>query len=84
LWRVEQRLEPDDWGPMSSVGKGVNEIRIQIGDDFRVFYIAKFDDAIYVLHAFQKKSGKTREADLRIGRRRLAEVTREQLERRKK
>jgi phage-related protein len=49
-----------------------------------VFYIAKFDDAIYVLHAFQKKSGKTREADLRIGRRRLAEVTREQLERRKK
>jgi phage-related protein/predicted XRE-type DNA-binding protein len=83
LWRLEQGLEPDDWGPMKAVGVGVNEIRIQIGDDFRVFYVAKFSDGIYVLHAFEKKSQQTKDHDIRLGQRRLAEVQQAQLARRK-
>jgi len=80
---TEQGLEPDNWSPMTAVGVGVNEIRIQMGEDFRVFYIAKFSDWIYVLHAFEKKSQATSARDLQLGRRRLAEVEQAQLERRK-
>ena len=48
---------PSDWKPMSSVGAGVVELRVQTEDGaFRLMYIAKFAEAIYVLHAFQKKS----------------------------
>lgn len=83
LWRLEQGLEPDNWSPMRAVGVGVNEIRIQIGDDFRVFYIAKFSDRIYVLHAFEKKSQETKDHDIRLGKQRLAEVQQEQIARRK-
>ena len=83
LRRLQQGHEPDNWSPMTAVGVGVNEIRIQIGEDFRVFYIAKFSDGIYVLHAFEKKSQATKDRDLQLGRRRLAEVEQAQLERRK-
>ena len=56
---------------MKTVGSGTCEIRIkESGDEYRVFYVAKFGDTIYVLHAFQKKSQKTPERDLNIGRRR--------------
>jgi len=48
-------LQPKDFKPMSSVGKGVNEVRIRLGMQYRVFYVAKFKNAIYVLHAFNKK-----------------------------
>jgi phage-related protein len=57
LDRVQNGLDPDSWKPMSSIGTGVREIRIR--DDagaFRVIYLAKFKDAIYVLHCFQKKT----------------------------
>ena len=56
LDRVQQGRSPDDWKPMSSVGQGVTEIRIrEAGGAFRVIYVAKFANAIYVLHCFQKK-----------------------------
>ena len=61
---------------MRSVGPGVHEIRIRTGKAHRVFYIAKYEEAIYVLHAFEKKTQRTRDADLELGRKRLAEVNR--------
>ena len=64
LARVQDGLEPESWKPMPSVGLGVNEIRIREGGAFRVIYVAKFPEAIYVLHAFQKKARKTPKADI--------------------
>src|SRR5262245_32935844 len=73
LRRVQQGLDPDDWKPMQTVGPGVREIRIHIGGAFRVFYVATRAEAIYVLHAFEKKTQKTGGAqDLRIGRERFS------------
>lgn len=60
LDKVQQGLNPSDWKPMPSIGSGVREIRIRerIGA-YRVIYIATFEDAVYVLTAFQKKQQKT-------------------------
>ena len=63
LERVQAGKEPTDWKPMASVGLGVNEIRVREGGAFRVIYVAKFPEAIYVLHAFQKKTGRMPKAD---------------------
>jgi phage-related protein len=68
LRRVQQGLDPDDWKPMQTVGPGVREIRIHIAGAHRVFYVATRPEAIYVLHAFEKKTQKTSAHDLRIGR----------------
>ena len=66
LRRVQQGLEPNDWKPMSAVGVGVQEIHIHTGLEHRVFYVAKFTEGVYVLHAFEKRTRKTpiRETDL--------------------
>lgn len=56
LWLVQQGEDPPDGRSMSSIGPGACEIRADDGDAYRVIYIAKFEEAIYVLHAFQKKS----------------------------
>jgi len=71
---VQQGKEPDDFKPMASVGPGVYEIRVQLGDAYRVFYVAKFEEAVYVLHAFQKKTQKTARHDIEIGRQRYGAV----------
>ena len=76
LRRVQQGLPPDDWKPMTSVGSGVAEIRLHSILEHRVFYVAKFEEAIYVLHAFEKRTRQTRQADLDLARKRLAEVVR--------
>ena len=68
LRRVQQGLDPDDWKPMQAVGPGVREIRIHVGGANRVFYVATRPEAVYVLHAFEKKTQKTSAHDLRIGR----------------
>ena len=68
LRRVQQGLDPDDWKPMQTVGPGVREIRIHIAGAHRVFYVATRPEAIYILHAFEKKTQKTSAHDLRIGR----------------
>ena len=65
---------PTDWKPMPSVGLGVNEIRIHTRVEYRVMYVAKFEEAIYVLHAFEKRSRQTRDADLALARERFKEV----------
>ena len=56
---------------MPSVGLGVNEIRVRTGGAFRVIYIAKFVEAVYALHAFEKRSRKTARADIELARRRF-------------
>ena len=63
---------------MQSVGMGAREIRIR-GDDgaFRVIHVARFGDAVYVLHCFQKKTRQTRKADIDLAAKRYREVARE-------
>jgi phage-related protein len=67
LRRVQQGLDPQDWKSMQTVGPGVREIRIHVAGAYRVFYLATRPEAIYVLHAFEKKTRKTSVHDLRIG-----------------
>jgi phage-related protein len=74
LRQVQYGLDPSDWKPMRGVGPGVREIRVRDpAGAFRVLYIATLADAVYVLHAFQKKSQATakRELDLATLRLRL-------------
>jgi phage-related protein len=74
LHQVQQGLSPSDWKPMSIVGPGVSEIRIHTDNEHRIFYIAKFDEAVYVLHAFEKKTQKTPRRDIELARARLEQV----------
>ena len=71
LGLVQAGEEPSDWKPMPSVGLGVNEIRVRAGGAFRMIYAAKFVEAVYVLHAFQKQSRKTAREDLELARTRF-------------
>ncbi|MEX2272704.1 MAG: type II toxin-antitoxin system RelE/ParE family toxin [Vicinamibacterales bacterium] len=66
LRKVQQGLDPDDWKPMTSIGSGVREIRIQTDLAHRVFYIATFEEAVYMLHAFEKKTRKTPPHDIEL------------------
>lgn len=72
LYQVQCGLEPSDWKPIGAVGPGVREIRIHTKVEHRVIYIAKFAEAVYVLHAFEKRTRRTNAADLDLARRRLA------------
>jgi phage-related protein len=77
LDRVQRGLEPDDWKPMPSVGPGVREVRIQDeAGAFRVIYTAARAEAVYVLHAFQKKTQATAKRELDLAKTRLRELTR--------
>jgi len=67
---------PRDWKPMSQVGSGVFEIRVRVGGAFRLIYVAKFTEGIYVLHVFQKKSQRTAGIDIELARTRLKAVQR--------
>jgi len=76
LDRVQRGLEPDDCKPMSDIGAGVREIRVRDGAGaFRVIYIAALGDAIYVLHACQKKTRTTAFHDLDVAARRLRQIS---------
>jgi len=67
LSKVQEGLEPEDWKPFEEVGAGTREIRIrEAGGAFRVLYVAKFEEAVYVLHCFQKKTQVTSQHDKRI------------------
>ncbi len=59
---------------MNGVGPGAMEIRIRVGGEWRVVYVAKFRSAVYVLHAFQKKTQKTSKADVELARNRYDEI----------
>ena len=75
LDKVQRGLQPDDFKPMPTIGKGVEEIRIR--DDsgiYRVIYTARLADAVYVLHAFQKKTQRTSQRDIEMAKVRFGEM----------
>jgi phage-related protein len=74
LRRVQCGLMPSDWKALPSVGAGAYEIRLHTAVEHRVFYVAKFKEAIAMLHAFEKKTRQTRAADIDLGKRRYAEL----------
>ena len=79
LDKVQRGQQPDDFKPMPSIGKGVEEVRIW--DDagaFRVIYTARIKSAVVVLHAFQKKTQTTNRQDIELARARLATFVKEQ------
>ena len=79
LGRVQNSLMPLDWKPMESVGQGTQEIRITTADggasiQHRVPYVARFAEAVYVLHASEKTSQRTSRHDLEVGRARYKQM----------
>ena len=71
LYKVQIGLDPSDWKPMATVGPGVREIRIHTDKEYRVIYIARLEEAIYILHGFTRKSAKTLQSDLNLASRRF-------------
>ena len=84
LRKVQQALDPDDWKPMTSVGLGVREIRIQTELAHRVFYLATFEEAVYVLHAFEKRTRKTPPHEIQLARDRYRALLKKRAEDAKK
>jgi len=74
LWEVQQGNEPADWKPMPIVGQGVNELRIHAEGEYRVLYVAKFANGVYVLHVFRKKTQQTQKQDIELATRRYREL----------
>lgn len=78
LDKVQRGEQPTDFKPMPSIGKGVEELRVW--DDsgtYRVVYVARWADAVYVLHAFQKKTQATSKRDMELAKKRYAELTKD-------
>jgi phage-related protein len=71
---VQRGLEPRDWKPMQGIGPGVREIRIHLLGEWRDMYVANFADAVYVLHAFQKKTQRTGQREIEVARRRYRQI----------
>ncbi|HEV2201366.1 MAG TPA: type II toxin-antitoxin system RelE/ParE family toxin [Bryobacteraceae bacterium] len=76
LETIQHGMEPSDWKPMPTIGAGVREIRIHASAEHRVFYVARFERSIYVLHAFVKKTPKTPKSAIRLGMSRYREALR--------
>lgn len=77
LDKVQKGLQPDDFKPMPSIGKGVEEIRVRDETGiYRTIYTARIADAVYVLHAFQKKTQTTSKSDIDIAKERYTELIR--------
>ena len=77
LRRVQAGVQPTDWKPMASIGLGVQEIRIHGDGEYRVIYIAKFAEAVYVLHSFQKKTQTTAPRDIALATKRYRALANE-------
>lgn len=80
IGKLEKGYDPDDWKPVATVGPGVKEIRVwdEVGT-FRVIYVAKFADAVYILHCFQKKTQQTSPKDIELARKRYKDLVQERL-----
>jgi phage-related protein len=74
LRAVQNGLEPSNWKPMQIIGPGVKEIRIRVLGEWRIIFIAKCRDAVYVLHAFQKKTRKISQHDIDLARQRYGQI----------
>ena len=76
--RLQRGLDPYDWKPMKSIGAGVREIRVkEASGALRLIYVATLSEAIYILHAFQKKTSATARRDLSLAANRFRELMRE-------
>ena len=69
-------MMPTDFKPMPTVGAGVYEIRVHVLGEWRVMYVARFEQSVYVVHAFQKKTQRTRKEDLELAARRYRDLER--------
>lgn len=77
LEKVQRGEQPDDFRPMPAIGKGVEEIRItEDSGTYRVIYLARRAEAVYVLHAFQKKTQATPRRAIEVARKRFAQLSR--------
>ena len=76
LERVQRGADPINWKPMAIVGRGAREIRIHVEGERRVFYVAMFAEAVYVLHVFEKKTRRTAQRDLALGQQRYQAMIR--------
>lgn len=77
LDKVQRGLGPDDWKPIKAISPSIREIRIrERAGTFRVIYVATLPEAVYVLHAFQKKTRRTTKADLELARGRFRDLVR--------
>ena len=76
LGKIQAGLLPDNWKPFDDVGAGTKEIRLRdAAGIYRVMVVAKFEDAIYVLHCFQKKTNTTTKQDKEIAAARYKAIT---------
>lgn len=71
---VQRGFMPSDFKPLLAVGPGAYEIRLHVLGEWRVIYVAKRCDAIYVLHAFHKKTQRTRREDIALATRRYRQL----------
>ena len=77
LDKVQRGEQPIDFKPMPSIGKGVEELRVRDESGaYRVIYTARLPDAVYVLHAFQKKTQATAKRDVELAKSRYEELIR--------
>ena len=74
LYAIQRGSEPSDCKFMPAIGVGVREIRLHVLGEWRVIYVAKFAEAVYVLHAFQKKTQQTRREDIELAQRRYRQI----------
>ena len=74
LFRLQLGGDPIHWRVMKTIGRGVREIKISEGGQFRVFYVARRKEGIVVLHAFEKKTQRTAKADIEQGKQRLKSI----------
>lgn len=74
LHAIQNGLMPSDFKPLLTVGAGAYEIRLHVLGEWRIVYVAKFDEAIYVLHAFQKKTQRTSQHDIKLAAKRYQQI----------
>ena len=74
IYRLQEGFDPKDWKPLHGVGPSVREIRIHAENEYRIIYVAQFEEALYILHSFVKKTQKTSQRDLELARERLNQV----------
>ncbi len=76
MGEVQAGLEPNDWKPFHDIGPGTREVRIRDSRVFRIIYVARFEEAVYVLHCFQKTTQVTTRQDKMIAQARYQDVVR--------
>lgn len=74
LYLLQMGIAPTDTKPVKTVSRGVRELRVSNRGQFRLIYVLKKADGIYVLHAFRKRTQKTSTRDIRLARQRYKEI----------